>query len=115
MPLQSLLVTPLVAMLVTGAVFTDTTRRGLEPRTRFRWTVGVGSVSLGGFLGVFAFDGVLFRAYAAVFGRPVIVQSPREPLALPFIVGLTLSLLAVLAYAVGSRVGPLAARVSSRR
>lgn len=110
MYLHPLLVSPLITILVMGVVYADTNRRALARRTRLRWTVGVGLVSLGGFLGAFAFDSVLSRAYYLILGRPVVVHTPRELLTGLFIVGLTVSAIAVLVYGIGSRSGPLKVR-----
>ncbi|WP_254533897.1 hypothetical protein [Natrinema gelatinilyticum] len=114
MYLHPLLVSPLVTFLVMGIVYTDTKRRALELRTRLLWTIGVGLVSLGGFLGAFVFDSVLsrayFRAYVLILGRPVVVQSPREFLLIPFMVGTTVSAIAVLVYGIRSRFAPLKTR-----
>lgn len=107
MYLHPLLVSPLVTLLVMGIVYTDTKRRALTLRTRVQWTVGVGFVSFGGYLGAYAFDDVLSRAYSLIFGGPVVVHSPREFLTGLFTVGLMVSVLAVLTYGIGSRFGPL--------
>lgn len=107
MYLHPLLVSPFVTLLVMGIVYTDTKRRALAQRTQFLWTVGVGLVSLGGFLGAFVFDSVLSRVYFLLRGRPVVVPSPREYLLLIFIFGLTASAIALLVYGIGRRFGPL--------
>lgn len=72
-----------------------------------------GLVSLGGFLGAFVFDRVLSRAYFLVLERQVVVHSPRELLMGLFIVGLSVSAIAVLIYGIGSRFGPLKTRFPS--
>lgn len=105
MPLHPLLVSPLIAVLAAGIVDADAGRLSLSRRRRLGWTVGVGLVSLGGFLGAFAFDGALSRAYALVLGESMVVHTSRELLAGLFAVGLAISTTAVLIYGVGTRAG----------
>ncbi len=105
MSLHPLLVSPFVTLLVTGLVYADAKRRALPRQTQLRWTVGVGLVSLGGFLGAYAFDNLLAQAYTRFFEGQIVVHSPREVLTLLFVVGLSISVMAVLVYGVGSRLG----------
>lgn len=113
MPLHPLLVSPLIAVLAAGIVYADAGRLSLPSRTRLGWTVGVGLVSLGGFLGAFAFDGALARTSALVIGGPVVVHTPRELLVGIFAVGLAISAMAVLIYGFGTRVGIAGGRSSA--
>lgn len=114
MSLPFLLAALSVTALAAGVVYTDSTRRGLARRTRFRWTGSVALVSLTCFAGAFTFETALARVALAATGRPVVVTSPRELLTWLTLVGLFVSAVAVLGYGFGSRVGPFAARASVR-
>ncbi|WP_313695142.1 hypothetical protein [Halorarum halobium] len=107
MSLHPLVVAPPVVLLAMGVTYADGTRRSLTVPARLRWTLGIGCVSIGGFLAAFAFDGVVFRLYSVAVGRQFIVQSPRELLTILFSIGLVISTVAVLLYGVASRFGPL--------
>lgn len=109
MALHPLVASPIVAVLAASLVYVDAGRRDLPRRTRLGWTAGVGILSLGGFLAVYLFDGVLARTYLLLGGEPFVVRSPREVVTVLFLLGLAISAAAVLAYGLGSRYGPLAA------
>lgn len=98
-----------VAALAAGLVYADAAGRDIASAARLRWTLGVAAASLGGFLVTFGLDGVLIRAYLTLSSGPLVVTSPRQLIASLFVVGLTVSAGAVLAYGIGSRYGPLAA------
>ena len=86
-------------------VYTDAYRRSLSMRSRLGWTVGVGLLSLGGSLTLFAFDSMLYRQYLQLLGQPLIVRSPFELLTWLLSVGTAFSGILVLVYTVGSRIG----------
>lgn len=94
-----------VAGLAAVVVYADAARRELPSAARLRWAGDVAAVSAAGFLAAFAFDGVIYRAYAAVAGTPVVVTAPYQHVATLFAVGLVVSAGAVLAYGFGSRRG----------
>lgn len=111
MALNPLLISPAVTLVAMGVVYIDAKRR--LPRTRLWWTAAVGFVSQGGFLVAVAFDTLFFRAYSLIFGAQVVVQSPYDALTFLFAIGLSSSVLAVLSYGIGSRVGPFDTRSPS--
>jgi len=103
--LAALFVVPVAVALVLA----DAGKRGLSRRTRRRWSVGVGVVSLGGFAAAAVLNGSLVSAYNALLGRPVVVVTPLQLLTGLVLVGLAVSALSVLTYGLASRFGPLAA------
>lgn len=113
MALHPILASPIVTIAAMGGVYLDATYRDLAPRTRLRWTIGVGLSSQVGFLAVFAFDDLFTRAYSLVFGRRLVVHSPYEFLTILFVIGFCISGTGVLIYGVRSRFGPLSARIRS--
>lgn len=109
MTLLPLLAALFVVPVAVALVHADAARRGLPSRTRRRWCVATGLISLGGFVASAVLDGALARAYDALLGRPVVVVTPLQLLTGLVLVGLAVSALAVLTYGVASRYGRLAA------
>ena len=84
----------------------DTLRRDPPARTQVGWIGFVALVSIGGSLAVAAGDSALYRL--ALASEPgVIAVTPLQLITTSIGAGLLLSALAVLAYGVGSRYGPL--------
>lgn len=96
-----------VAAVATITVYADALRRDVPRRTRHLWAGSVGFVSSGAFVGLCAFGEVLYRAYLGLMGTPKVVHSPRGLVTGLLVGGLAVSSVAVLAYGVGSRYGPL--------
>jgi hypothetical protein len=93
----------------TALVYVDAARRGLPARSRIRWAVAVALASVGGFAVADILDGALLRLYWQVTGAPAVVPSPWTLGTAVLLVGLGASAAAVLAYGLGSRVGPFRA------
>ncbi|WP_311172301.1 hypothetical protein [Halobellus ordinarius] len=98
-----LFVLPIV-ILTMAMVFGDAHRRALPVRTKVAWTLGIGILSLIGFVIVFSFDSTLYRQYLLLFGKPLVVRTPYELLTWLLTVGTTFSAGLCLIYAVGTRI-----------
>lgn len=94
-----------VAVVAALVVHADANRRDLPATTRRRWTVGVATATLAGFLVAFGLEGALASGYAAVAGTPVVLAHPRQLVATLFAVGLAISGAAFVAYGVRTRYG----------
>ena len=105
MPLHPILVAPPIVFLTMALVFGDAHRRALRDRTKVAWTLGVGILSLVGFVIVFSFDSTLYRQYLVLVGQPLVVRTPYELLVWLLTVGTAFSALLCLIYAVSTRVG----------
>ena len=105
MPLHPVLFAPPIVLLTMALVFGDAQRRSLPVRTKIAWTLGVGILSLVGFLTVFTFDSTLYRQYLRLLGKPLVVRSPYALLMWLLTVGTAFSALLCLIYAVGTRIG----------
>jgi hypothetical protein len=104
MALHPLLFAPPIVFLTMAVVFGDAHRRALPVRTKIVWTLGVGVLSLFGFVLVFSFDSTLYRQYLLLSRRPLVVRTPYELLLWLLTVGTAFSALLCLIYAVGTRV-----------
>ena len=96
----------LVGLIATSLVVADTLRRDLPARTQAGWIGFVALVSIGGSFAVAIGDSAVFRLMAAG-SDPVIAVTPLALLTSLVLASAALSTLAVLAYGVGSRYGPL--------
>ncbi|MFB6160307.1 MAG: ATP-binding cassette domain-containing protein [Haloferacaceae archaeon] len=103
--LHPVLLAPPIAGLAMAVVFRDAHRRALPARTTAAWTLGVGVLSLAGFVAAFSFDGALYRQYLLLSGESLVVRTPYELLTWTLAVGTAFSAVLCLVYAVGSRVG----------
>ena len=102
----TLLVSLLVSLIATSLVVADTLRCDLPARTQAGWIGFVVLVAVGGSLAVAAGNNALYRL--ALAGEPrVVTVTPRQLIGATIGAGLGLSALAVLAYGVRSRYGPL--------
>ena len=102
----ALLVGLIGGLTATSLVIADTIRRELPARTRGGWIGFVALVSIGGSVGVAVGDTTVFRLIAAG-SDPVIAVTPLALLTRLVLASVALSALAVVAYGVGSRYGPL--------
>lgn len=93
-----------LALLAMGVVYADAIRRSLHSRARLAWTFAVGVLSLAGYVGVFAYDGLLFRTYMQLLGDPLIARSPRGVFLWLLVTGVVISGVGVGIYIVGSRI-----------
>lgn len=105
MALHPILFAPPIVLLTMAVVFGDTHRRALPVRTKIAWTLGVGLLSLIGFVFVFSFDSTLYRQYLLLLDKPLVVRTPYDLLMWLFTVGTAFSAVLCLIYAVGTRVG----------
>lgn len=105
MALHPFLLTPPIVFLTMAVIFADTRRRALSVRTQVGWTLGVGILSLVGFVLVFSFDSTLYRQYLLLSGKSLVVRTPYELLLWLLTVGTAFSALLCLIYAIGTRVG----------
>jgi 4-amino-4-deoxy-L-arabinose transferase-like glycosyltransferase len=80
MALHPMLFVPPIVLLTMVVVFGDAHRRSLPVRTKVAWTLGIGILSLIGFVIVFSFDSTLYRQYLLLL---------RNPLADPSLVGVS--------------------------
>ncbi|SDZ80519.1 hypothetical protein SAMN04488065_0453 [Haloplanus vescus] len=103
MVLHPFLFVPPIVALAMGVVFGDAQRRELPSRTKHLWTLGVGSLSLVGFVVVFALRGPLFRQVHLLFGWPLVVRTPYELLLWFLGIGTAFTAFLCVGYAVGSR------------
>ena len=102
----ALLVSLIVGLIATSLVVADTLRRDLPARTQAGWIGFVALLSIGGSFAVADGDDALYRL--ALAGEPrVVTVTPRQLIGATIGAGLGLSALAVLAYGVRSRYGPL--------
>ena len=104
MALHPILFASPIVLLTMAVVFGDAHRRALPGRTKISWTIGVGILSLIGFVIVFSFDSTLYRQYLLLFGKPLVVRTPYELLMWLVTVGTAFSAVLCLIYAVGTRI-----------
>ena len=104
MALNPVIYTVPLALLAMGIVYADASRRSIRLRARLTWTFAVGVLSLAGYVGVFAYDSLLFRTYMQLLGNPLIARSPREVLLWLLVTGVVISGVGVGIYIVGSRI-----------
>ena len=105
MALHPMLFAPPIVLLTMAVVFGDAHRRALSVRTKVAWTLGIGILSLIGFVIVFSFDSTLYRQYLLLFGKPLVVRTPYELLRWLLTIGTAFSAVLCLIYAVGTRGG----------
>ena len=105
MVLHPILLAPPIVLLTMAVVLGDAHRRGLPMRTKVAWTLGVGFLSLIGFVIVFSLNSALYRQYLLLFGKPLVVRTPYELLIWLLTVGTAFSALLCLIFAIGTRVG----------
>lgn len=105
MALHPIFLSPPIVLLTIIVVFGDAHRRALPVRTKIAWTLGVGLLSLTGFVIVFSFDSTLYRQYLLLFDKSLVVRTPYELLMWLLTVGTAFSAVLCLIYAVGTRVG----------
>ncbi len=103
MALHPILLSPPIVLLTMAVVFGDAHRRELPVRTKAVWTLGVGILSLTGFVVVFAFDSALYRQYLLLLGKPLVVRTPYELLVWLLTIGTAFSALGCFIYAIGTR------------
>jgi hypothetical protein len=104
MALHPILFAPPIVLLTMAVVFGDAHRRAFPVRTKVAWTLGIGILSLIGFVIVFSFDSTLYRQYLLLFGKPLVVRTPYELLMWLLTVGTAFSAVLCLIYAVGTRI-----------
>jgi len=104
MSLHPMLFAPPIVLLTMAVVFGDEHRRALPVRTKVAWTLGIGILSLIGFVTVFSFDSTLYRQYLLLSGKPLVVRTPYELLMWLLTVGTAFSAVLCLIYAVGTRI-----------
>ena len=95
-----------VGLVATSLVVADTLRRDLPARTQAGWVGFVALLSIGGSIAVAVGDSTVFRLLAAS-SDPVVAVTPLALLTRLVLASVALSALAVVAYGVGSRYGPL--------
>ena len=103
MALHPILLAPPIVLLTMAVVFGDAHRRELPVRMKVAWTLGVGILSLTGFVVVFAFDSALYRQSLLLLGKPLVVRTPYELLVWLLTVGTAFSALGCFIYAIGTR------------
>jgi len=103
MALHPFLLIPPIVALAMGVVFGDAHRRDLPSRVKLLWALGVGFLSLVGFVVAFALRRPLFRQVHLLFGWPLVVRTPYELLLWFLGIGTAFTALLCVGYAVGSR------------
>lgn len=106
-PLIALLIGMIGGIIATALTYADAARRNLPIQTRYLWSGGVAGVGLGSPFVIYVYEDTIIQLGYNLTESAVVVQSPRELVALLSFIGLAIAAAATLAYGFGSRLGPL--------
>jgi len=92
-----------VGVVVAGLIYLDCTRRGLSTSSRLVWALACGGGSFAGFLVPHVFYQDLSYLYFQVLKPRTITVHPREWMAVALTTGVTICVVFVGLYLIGSR------------